>query len=448
MITKMANTVQKWLRSHIGESKLVVSGLYNPVSGLGTPGSDKVQGTVFSPTRIAWAGELETIYVESWAARKLIDLPVDDILRRWRVWDNIDKNAITRLEEVEKNFHVHDRLMQALKAARLYGTSLLVLRSREAPLDTPLIWKHIQPGDGESIAVYNRYQVSFDGGFLSRGEKFYRIPQEGPSFSTSTEWVHTSRLIRFDGIESLSSQGFLNYDPNWGVSLLVPAMRTLLEDALITAGAAHLSQEASIPVLKLLQLRDAMVGFPEAGDPTPEQYAAQFNAHKGNYRLAMIDKVDELDRVEVNFNGWPALMDQFALRLAASADIPATRFLGRSPAGMNATGKSDTDNYFASLESVRDRALGPSRLLPLDGFVTRLAGLKTIPAYTWPSIRLADPLHDASIASEKVKALVEAVTAGFLDEDEARQRLHGDPVFGSLPQKKTLPEWDLGDDPT
>ena len=59
----------------------------------------------------------------------------------------------------------------------------------------------------------------------------------------------------------------------------------------------------------------------------------------------LVDKNDEFDRVSYNFQGLPDLMDRFAERLAAAADIPATRFMGQAPKGMNATGASDEKNY-------------------------------------------------------------------------------------------------------
>ena len=52
-------------------------GLRNPSSGLGGA-FDKGASTYFQPIRIYWRTPLELLYVESWAASKAINIPVDE----------------------------------------------------------------------------------------------------------------------------------------------------------------------------------------------------------------------------------------------------------------------------------------------------------------------------------------------------------------------------------
>ena len=58
------------------------------------------------------------------------------------------------------------------------------------------------------------------------------------------------------------------------------------------------------------------------------------------------------------------MLDRFLQSVSGAADIPGTRLLGQSPAGMNATGESDLRNYYDRLQAMfrMDEALIRSAL--------------------------------------------------------------------------------------
>ena len=185
--------------------------------------------------------------------------------------------------------------------------------------------------------------------------------------------VHASRVLRFDGLTPLSASGYIVYQREWGVSCVIPVLLSLLQDQAVASGASHLTNEASIPVLRIGGLREAMQGRPDPGDPTPAQMGEAINTFKSLYRTMFLDSGDEFERVNVTWSGLPDLMDRFARRLAAAADIPATRFWGQSPVGMNATGESDMKNYASNVAAQQKRLL-TEPLRTLDVVLARSAG--------------------------------------------------------------------------
>ncbi len=62
---------------------LTHGGYRNPLSGAGGH-TDKSDSGFFQPTYLQSRQQLETIYVESWACRKFIDILIDDMTIRWR----------------------------------------------------------------------------------------------------------------------------------------------------------------------------------------------------------------------------------------------------------------------------------------------------------------------------------------------------------------------------
>ena len=105
--------------------------------------------------------------------------------------------------------------------------------------------------------------------------------------------------------------------------------------------------------------------------------------------------------------------------------------MGNPPKGMNATGESDQDNYILMMEADRAQRLTPT-LRPLDMVMARHIGLREPLKYEWQSLLELSDMEVAEAAKMKAEALDIALKAYAIDEDEMREALNGDPVFGEL----------------
>ena len=56
---------------------------------------------------------MKVIYMKPWAARHLIDIPVDDMLIRRRTLDEGNKDSVKRMQETERQIDVVGRLARA-----------------------------------------------------------------------------------------------------------------------------------------------------------------------------------------------------------------------------------------------------------------------------------------------------------------------------------------------
>ena len=419
-------------------------GIANTNSGLGGA-HDKGFATFFRPTRFYWRTPLEIIRVESWAAGKAINIPVDDMFLRWREWsDGDDEGTADAMADAEERHRVTDALGGALKAGSAYGTAVVVMVTREAPLTEPLMVDRIRPGDLAALHVFDRYDMSVQTREMDlmspdfQGPALYRVT---PRHGGSQFHVHPSRVLRFDGIAPLTSGGFTSYyDQDWGVSELIPILTSLLEDQTLASSIAHLSQEASIPVLKIGQLAEKAAGTTvDPDEQTIEELGARINDLKSNFHLMLLDKeTEDFTRVAVTFQGLANLMDRFAARIAMARDIPQTRFNGNPPTGLSATGESDMRNYVMMVEA--RRVVRMARPLPrLDAVLARDAGLQEPPPYTWLSLIELSEQDIAEAAKILTEALKNALAAGAITELEFRRQIDGHPVFGALPEEDWEP---------
>jgi hypothetical protein len=120
------------------------------------------------------------------------------------------------------------------------------------------------------------------------------------------------------------------------------------------------------------------------------------------------------------------MMDAFDQRIAAVADIPFTRLMGRSPAGMNATGQHDTDNWKKAVASGQRLELRPC-LDRLDQYLIPSAGVDPA-GVTWRFAPLGTPSEAEEAATfkttmEAVEKLIGTATIPDVAMSKAVQNL-------------------------
>ena len=174
------------------------------------------------------------------------------------------EGSAEKMVEAEQRHMITKRLRMAMRSARAYGTSLMVLVTKEAPLEEPLVVERIRPGDLTAIRVFDRYDAD-----VRNRESELEAPNYGRpnSYFLSPTWIqggsreiHSSRVLRFDAITPLTDSSFYNYESDWGVSEFVPVILPLIQDQSLASAIAHMSQEASIPVLGISDLRELIAG--------------------------------------------------------------------------------------------------------------------------------------------------------------------------------------------
>ena len=86
-----------------------------------------------------------------------------------------------------------------------------------------------------------------------------------------------------------------------------------------------------------------------------------------NQGMLMMGQDDSMDTKSYTFAGLSDIYDKFCLDIAGAAEIPVTKLFGRSPAGMNATGESDMQNYDDKISQEQESDLAPvlDKLLPV-----------------------------------------------------------------------------------
>lgn len=407
------------------KAKIVTDDYANAVMGSGTR-RDRSTFTRPARTYLLTQGELEDLYLGDGFARKVVDVVAEEMTRAGIELEDMDESAssevLAKLEELDAMKHAND----SIRWSRLFGGAIMVMGLNDGgALDTPLSEDGIK--DVEFLRVYDRYQSTVQNRVTDPMSPEYGQVEMwliSPHTGGAPYLVHNSRVHIFDGDAIPDRLRFSN--DGWGVSALQSCM-----DQLKRLGMSHqwvnmLLERAQQAVHKIPGL--AQILRQPGGEALVQKRADVVDMVRGILNTIIIDGEEDYNVSSQTMAGIPDVMDRFAEALSAVSNIPVTLLMGRAPGGLNSTGKSDTDNWYARIESMQNDQLRK----PLDRLVTIILQSKgrDVGDYKLCFKPLSVPTDKESAEIDKYKAEAKKiemetstgyVNVGSLDPDEVRQ---------------------------
>lgn len=356
----------------------ILDTLKNLVSGLGTA-KDKstTLSFVFNPIDQA---QLVNMHRGDWLARKIVDIIPDDMTREWRDWQ-AKSDQIELIEAVEKHprINLQPKLTLALQKGRLFGGAVLFMGIRGQVPSEPLDLNRVGKDDLEYLHLLHRYEVTAgplikDVTSPNFGEpEYYQV--NGATGTTVN--VHPTRMVRIIGAPILDER--TSNDPAWGDSIL-----QIVHDAVIHASSVQEHIAALIPEAKTDVIYMPGLSKILQNTTTTQQLTDRFtyaNTAKSLFNMLLLEgngangdnaMGEKWEQKQINFAQLPELAQMFLQIAAGAADIPVTRLLGQSPAGLNSTGDGDLHNYYDNITARQRTELSPA-LHRLDEVIIRSA---------------------------------------------------------------------------
>lgn len=405
-------------RTADGRTVMIADGFQNAVAQIGTRRDKAAHASYRLPGRND--AELIAAYRTAWLPRKIVDIPAQDATRRWRSW-NAEKEQISAIEAEETRLRLQGTVRDALITARLLGGVAIYLGTGDKDVSKPLIADRIGKGGLRHLTIIPRDQ-------LNAGE--IETDPESPEFGKPGHYelhkehgeavrIHPSRLVILHGATIPAGADRFGGD-GWGDSALQSCLDAIKGADGMAASAASLVYEANIDVLHIPRLME-LVSEP-AGETKVAQYLALLGTTKGINGMLVLDGGDtsqadgksggtQYERKGAAFGGLGELWDRFMQVVSGAADIPATRLFGMSPAGQNATGESDQNNYAQRIAAMQSLDLGPAMAVLDDCLIRSALGSRPPEIYyDWRAIRETTADERAQIG--KVTADIIATLAG------------------------------------
>ncbi|TPM39595.1 phage portal protein [Mesorhizobium sp. B2-3-4] len=331
--------------------------LTNLVSRLGTD-RDKAAGSYYG-LPILDDTQLLNAYRGAWLPRKIVDIPAFDSVRAWRDWQS-DGDQIEDIETEENRLNVRGKVLEARVKARLWGGAAIHIGVGDPNLAEPLEAARIKKSGIKYLTVLTRRQLSTGEIDRDPGSEWYGKPKVY-NLTAGTDAqvaIHPSRLVIFAGNAQPDVDLAASSELVWGDSVLLSVMEAIKQADNTSANIASLVFEAKVDIIRIPNFM-ASLANEDYKRKILERYTLA-NTSKGINGTLMLDKEEEYESKATSFATLPDVLDRFLQIVSGAADIPATRLLGQSPAGMNATGESDLRNYYDRLSAMQQVEMTPA----------------------------------------------------------------------------------------
>ena len=156
---------------------------------------------------------------------------------------------------------------------------------------------------------------------------------------------------------------------------------------------------------------------------------------RDNQQIKIADKeADAIQQFDTTLTGLDEIiMTQYQI-VAAAAQVPATKLLGTTPKGFNATGEFEEASYHEYLESLQTHDMTPlvdrHHQLIIKSEIKPKFGTAPSVTVEWNPLDSPTAAEEANINLTKAQAGVQLVQSGAIDGIDERNRIRADPHSG------------------
>lgn len=304
------------------------------------------------------------LYYSDWAAKKIVSIPVDDMLRHGWSYGGLDDDQRDQMETLHDSLCVLEQVKQAMRLERLLGGCVIfmgIADGQPSPAE-PINYAALEKGSLKFLNVIPRTRVTRTTLDYDPLSPTYGRPL---TYWVNGQEVHQSRLLLFKGDPLTQVPDSTIMPTQWvrndgfGVSVLMGLLDDLQRATGSRQAAYQLVQRASVFLFQtdLMDLNSTKEG--QTAIQKMQDIVNQINLFRGAVVDRQPGQSDPITTISPQFGSVPELVMSFIQILSAASDIPATRFLGQAPGGLNATGESDLENYYGRLESEQRQKLRP-----------------------------------------------------------------------------------------
>ena len=324
---------------------------------------DRSTYTTHVTPRILVQDELDSLYESDGFARRIIDLPAEEMVRAGFEIEGVDdgRAAIAELEGIS----TATSLCDALRWDALHGGAVIVMLVNDGgTLDDPLNDDAVKAI--EQLRVYDRWQVSHYEKYedpadmrFGKTKRYMITPSNGMPYT-----VHETRCIVFSGMPVPARVRDRN--DGWGASRLQQCY-----DQIVRYGMSHVWANALLE-----RAQQAVHGIPnlssvlhsKGGEDLVRRRIDLVDMARSINNTVVIDAEESYELKSTPFTGVPDILDRFGLALSATTGIPESLLFGRHQGGLNNTGRADLENWYAKIGQEQNTKLLPAidRLVSLQ----------------------------------------------------------------------------------
>lgn len=403
----------------------------NPMTRTGVFMPNPLEATEYHLTRFTrnWQ-TINSLYRSHWIVRRIIDVVPEDMIKNgYHILTQLSPDQIKKIVRCDRTTRTSRRILEGLKWGRLYGGAgaLIMIEGHENQLDQQLDYDTVMPGSYKGLLVLDRWSGVTPEDKLVEDisdpefgmPEYYTVSSDALTVGIR---VHHSRIIRFMGrplpyLEQLA-------ETYWGASELEHVFDELRKRDNVSWNIAMLTFMANLRVMKMDGMSQVLAVGNEQAQMQLYNTIQGMNTMMNNNSIQVLGENDTYETHQYTFGGIGETYDRFMMDVAGAAETPVTKLFGRSPAGMNATGESDMQNYYDTIEEKQEAELRPvyDKILPVM-FLSTLGGIPDDWDYEFNPIRRPRDDEMADLASKNTDSVTKAFQAGMVSQRTALKEL-------------------------
>lgn len=402
----------------------------NPPARLGSFTPNLLNSTEYPLTRLTQQYQLmNSLYRSHWIIRRIIDVIPEDMTKNWyKITSQLQPDQERKYTRQERRTKTKASVLKGLKWSRLYGgaAGLILLDRQSDMLEEPLNYDLIMPDDYKGLLILDRWSGINPGVELVTDindpdfglPKFYMINLDG----MASLKVHHTRIVRFIGrdLPNWEEQA----ETYWGASEIEHVYDELIKRDNTSWNTAQLVFNANIKTITATDLIENLVIAPgKAQQQTIARLEAMAHVMSNMGILALNDN-EQFATHQYSFGGLAEVNEQFMMDIAGAAEMPVTKLFGRSPAGMNATGESDMQNYYDTIETKQESSLEPiiDKLLPIM-CISAFGGIPDDIDYQFNPVRRLTDQQRSELGKSGTDSIIQAYTQAVIPHKVALKEL-------------------------
>jgi phage-related protein (TIGR01555 family) len=376
------------------------------------------------------------IISQQWLVDKACTVPAEDAFRNgytlsFNDGSNIDKKVLDDIRRMDKRFKIRKNLEQFVRMGKVFGIrhAIFVVESNDPEYyEKPFNLAGVRPGSYKGISQVDPYWVTpmldADAAANPASQHFY----EPTYWQINGKKYHRSHLVIMINSEV---PDLLKPSYYYGGK---PLTQLIYE-------RVYASERCANEAPQLLSTKRSTVIHTDMAaamaNPAKFEEKMEYWAYmRDNYGVKAIGTKEEIEQFDTALADLDeTIMTQYQL-VAAVANVPATKLLGTSPKGFNATGEYDESSYHESLESIQEHFGSPllerhHALLMRSAIAPKYFGgvPKELEA-VWNPTDAPTAEELATLNKTKAETGKALIDSGAIDGMDERKRIAADPESG------------------
>lgn len=400
-------------------------------ANLGLGSDSLLQKTEYPLTRRTNDFNLMTsLYRGNWLVQNIVRMVPEDICKNWfKLKGKLEKDEADAWTMMERTTQIKKRMIDGLSWGRLYGGAIgiILIEGQQEDLDKPLKLDEIALNSFKGLYIVDRWTSVTPSIKLTDDitNENFGLPESynvNDSSGNVIANIHNTRIVRFIGRELPAYEKIAN--EYWGESEIEAVYNEIVKRDNTSENIANLVFKANLSVQEIENLNQI---FAVGGTQAQKRFWDVIQAQailESNFGIKAIEKGEGYRHEQYNFAGLPDVYNSIMMDVSGATHIPVTKLFGRSPAGLNATGESDMQNYYEFLEKTRSESVDPiiNKLLPIMQ-MSCFGTVKQDVSYEWEPLKAQDDLEKAQLSGQYSQEVIGAYQAGIITQKAALKEL-------------------------